>query len=83
MLKVGKIGAARKSSDFFSLRVMNEILGGQFTSRINMNLREDKGYSRRAIVILDTQGRVRYSQVIDRGAPDVEQLRQIVRNTRT
>jgi zinc protease len=27
------------------LRVMNEILGGQFTSRINMNLREDKGYS--------------------------------------
>jgi zinc protease len=45
VLKVGKIGAARKSSDFFSLRVMNEILGGQFTSRINMNLREDKGYS--------------------------------------
>ena len=26
-------------------RVMNAILGGQFTSRINMNLREDKGYS--------------------------------------
>ena len=45
--------------------------------------REDKGYSRRAIVILDTQGMVRHSQVIDRGAPEVEQLLQIVRNTRT
>ena len=42
---MGKIGAARKSPDFFSLRVMNAILGGQFASRINMNLREDKGYS--------------------------------------
>ncbi len=45
--------------------------------------REDKGYSRRAIVILDTQGQVRYSKVIERGAPDVEQLLNIVRNTRT
>ncbi len=45
VLKVGKIGAARKSSDFFGLRVMNGVLGGQFISRINMNLREDKGYS--------------------------------------
>ncbi len=45
VLKVGKIGAARKSPDFFPLRVMNAILGGQFASRINLNLREDKGYS--------------------------------------
>ena len=45
VLKVGKIGAARKSPDFFNLRVMNEMLGGQFNSRINMNLREDKGFS--------------------------------------
>ena len=45
VLKVGKIGAARKSPDFFTLRVMNAILGGQFASRINLNLREDKGYS--------------------------------------
>ena len=44
--------------------------------------REDKGYSRRAIVILDTQGMVRYSKVIERGAPDVEHLLSIVRNTR-
>ena len=44
-MTVGKIGAARKSPDFFALRVMNAILGGQFASRLNMNLREDKGYS--------------------------------------
>jgi len=35
------------------------------------------------MVILDTQGSVRYSKVIERGAPDVEHLLQIVRNTRT
>ena len=45
VLTVGKIGAARKSPDFFALRVMDAILGGQFASRLNMNLREDKGYS--------------------------------------
>ncbi len=34
--------------------------------------REDKGYSRRAIVIIDRGGIVRHCQVIERGAPDVE-----------
>jgi peroxiredoxin len=42
--------------------------------------RDDRGYSRRAIVIIDPQGRVRYSQVIERGAPDVEQLLTLVRD---
>jgi zinc protease len=45
VLTIGKIGAARKSADFFPLMVMNSVLGGQFASRINLNLREDKGYS--------------------------------------
>jgi zinc protease len=45
IVSIGKIGAARKSPDFFALILMNSILGGQFSSRINMNLREDKGYS--------------------------------------
>jgi zinc protease len=45
VLTVGRIGAARKSPDVFALSLMNAILGGQFISRINMNLREDKGYS--------------------------------------
>ncbi len=42
--------------------------------------RDDKGYSRRAIVILDPHGMVRYNRVIERGAPDVEQLLTIVAN---
>ncbi|MCC3861702.1 M16 family metallopeptidase [Pseudemcibacter aquimaris] len=29
----------------FNINAMNDILGGEFTSRINMNLREDKGWS--------------------------------------
>ena len=44
--------------------------------------REDKGYSRRAIVIIDPRGRVSYSQVIERGAPDVEHLLTLVGNIR-
>jgi zinc protease len=45
VLTLGRIGAARKAPDVFALSLMNAILGGQFVSRINMNLREDKGYS--------------------------------------
>jgi zinc protease len=45
VLTVGRIGAPRRTPDFFALTLMNAILGGQFVSRINMNLREDKGYS--------------------------------------
>jgi len=36
--------------------------------------REDKGYGRRAIVIVDRDGVVRHSEVIPQGAPNVEQL---------
>lgn len=39
------IGTVRKTPDYFQLVVMNAALGGQFTSRLNMNLREDKGYT--------------------------------------
>ena len=42
--------------------------------------REDRGYSRRAIVIIDPHGVVRYSKVIERGAPEVEHLLNIIRN---
>ena len=44
-LRVAGIGAARSSSDFRPLQVMNTALGGLFSSRINMNLREKNGYS--------------------------------------
>ena len=35
----------RSSPDFFPLLVMNRILGGASSARINLNLREDKGYT--------------------------------------
>lgn len=42
---VGWPGVDRTSSDYAALQVMNTLLGGSFTSRLNMNLRETKGYS--------------------------------------
>ncbi|MEC5215958.1 zinc protease [Actimicrobium sp. GrIS 1.19] len=44
-IRVATIGVARDSPDFAALQVMNAALGGLFTSRINSNLREDKGYT--------------------------------------
>ena len=45
ILSVGQVGAARNTPDYFPLTIMNAILGGQFSSRINLNLREAKGYT--------------------------------------
>ena len=39
------VGAERKTPDYPALQVMNAALGGLFTSRINNNLREQKGYT--------------------------------------
>lgn len=45
VVSIGQIGVDRSNPDFYALNVMNRILGGAFTSRVNMNLREDKGYT--------------------------------------
>jgi zinc protease len=45
VLAIGQVGLPRSTPDYFPLLVMNTLLGGQFTSRVNMNLREDKGYT--------------------------------------
>ena len=44
-LRIGHVALARRSPDYHAALVANMILGGQFVSRINMNLREDKGYT--------------------------------------
>jgi zinc protease len=44
-LRVASIGAPRSSPDFRPLQLMNLTLGGNFASRINMNLREKNGYT--------------------------------------
>jgi predicted Zn-dependent peptidase len=38
-------GPLRTAPDYFANTVMSSVFGGGFTSRLNMNLREDKGYS--------------------------------------
>ena len=45
VIMIGWPGVERTSPDFAALQVMNTLLGGSFTSRLNMNLRETKGYS--------------------------------------
>ncbi len=44
-LRVGGIGAPRASPDYVPLIVMNDAMGGLFSSRINLNLREKNGYT--------------------------------------
>lgn len=44
-VRIGSIGVARSTEDYFPILVMNTILGGSFTSRLNQNLRETKGYT--------------------------------------
>ena len=44
-LRIGHVTVSRDTPDYHALLVLNMILGGQFVSRINLNLREDKGYT--------------------------------------
>jgi zinc protease len=43
--RIGAVGVPRSTSDYFALTVMNTILGGSFSSRLNQNLREARGYT--------------------------------------
>jgi len=45
VIQVGHLGPARSEVEYAPLRVMNLILGGSFTSRLNLNLRERHGYT--------------------------------------
>ena len=45
VIALGHQGAPRSSPDYHALQVLNTILGGSFSSRLNQNLREDKGYT--------------------------------------
>lgn len=44
-IRIGDVGVERTSPDYFPLLVMNTVLGGSFTSRLNMNLREKHGFT--------------------------------------
>lgn len=44
-IRIGWIGVPRSTPEYFTLEVLNTILGGSFTSRLNQNLREKNQYS--------------------------------------
>ena len=45
IIRCGVLGPPRINANYSSLILLDSIFGGQFTSRLNMNLRQDKGYS--------------------------------------
>jgi len=45
VIRIGLAGVHRKHADYSALLVLNHLFGGQFTARLNQNLRQDKGYS--------------------------------------
>lgn len=45
IFRIGNPGPPRSTADYYALEVMNAMLGGMFQSRLNLNIREDKGYS--------------------------------------
>jgi len=44
-LRIGHVCAPRSTPDYHVLLILNTILGGDFVSRLNLNLREAKGYT--------------------------------------
>jgi len=44
-IRIGFPAAPRNTPDFFPINLLNRILGGQYTSRLNLNLREKHGYT--------------------------------------
>lgn len=44
-IRIGGVGVARSTPDYAVLEVLNTVLGGSFTSRLNQNLREKNGYA--------------------------------------
>jgi zinc protease len=44
-IRIGCVGVSRLVDDYYPLVVMNTILGGSFSSRLNQNLREEHGYT--------------------------------------
>jgi predicted Zn-dependent peptidase len=56
-LRIGHVSAARATPDYHALVAANMVLGGQFVSRINLNLREDKGFTYGARTAFDFRRR--------------------------
>jgi predicted Zn-dependent peptidase len=44
-IRIGQLGASRATPHYFPLRIFNTVLGGAFTSRLMLNLREEQGFT--------------------------------------
>ncbi len=44
-LRLALLAPERSTPEYYALQVLNNVLGGGFSSRLNLNLREKKGYS--------------------------------------
>ncbi len=85
ILMAGQLAPTGQSNDWVNMDMMNRILGGEFTSRINMNLREDKHWSYGAgSVMLDTKGQsmfVGYAPVqTDKSAESATEMKKEMEN---
>ncbi len=85
-LRIGHVSATRSTPDYHKLLTLNMILGGQFVSRINMKLREEKGYTYGARTSFDLrrgpgpfvlQASVQSEATVDAIGDAMEQLRAI------
>ena len=56
-IRIGVEGVSRDTADYFPIQVMNTVLGGSFSSRLNMNLREQHGYTYGATSLFDMRQR--------------------------
>jgi len=56
-LRIGQVAVSRNTPDYHALVAANMVLGGQFVSRINLNLREDKGFTYGARTAFDFRRR--------------------------
>ncbi|MDH4063105.1 MAG: insulinase family protein [Acidobacteriota bacterium] len=52
-IRIGWVGVPRTTPEYATLEVLNTILGGSFTSRLNQNLRERNGFTYGAGSIFD------------------------------
>ncbi|HXW06008.1 MAG TPA: pitrilysin family protein [Vicinamibacterales bacterium] len=52
-IRIGWVGVPRSTPDYPTLQVLNTILGGSFTSRLNTNLRETHGYAYGAFSVFE------------------------------
>ena len=79
-IRLGQLSVPRSSPDYYALRMLNMVLGGQFVSRINLNLREEKGYTYGARTSFDWRvGRGPFSlQVSVQTEATVDSIRQAV-----